>query len=439
MRMALSDDSGGIAAIWHNQPWMAEAAKKGESVQVFGRIVDNQGLAIESPRLGRAGDDLPQAGMIEPIYESPAGISNATLARLCAEAASEWAERIQDPIPGEVLVRHDLPALGQAVRSAHLPKNREAFEAARRRLALEPLLAVQANLQRRSGEPLPGAARARAVRLSDATDREIVGRFPYALTQGQVQVAEELRRDLARLVPMRRLLQGDVGSGKTALALYAAQLVVEAGGQVAIMAPTEVLAQQHQYGSRSMLASVGIESVLLSGSLGRGARRSIQERLRRGQAQVAFGTHALFSDGVEFKQLDLIVIDEQHRFGVGQRAALAGKGNGVHLLLMTATPIPRTLALTLYGDLDVSSMRDAPPGRGRLRTRWVRGQERKKIIPYLAKRLAAGEQAYWVCPRIGEAAGEGSSSGEGAEARYAALAADPRLSLIHISEPTRPY
>ena len=432
LRMALGDDTGGIAAVWHNQPWMAEAAKKGERIEVFGRVIDSQGPAIDAPRLGRVGEPLPEPGTIEPVYAAPSGIADGTLARLCAEAASEWAERIEDPIPAETLARHDLPNLGTAVRAAHLPDGPGAFEAARRRLALEPLLAVQASLQGRAAGPVPGAERARAVRLSDATNQEIIGRFPFALTQGQARIAGELRRDLARLVPMRRLLQGDVGSGKTALAMYAAQLVVEAGGQVAIMAPTEVLAQQHHYGAASMLGAVGIESVLLSGSLPKGERLRAQERLRCGKAQVAFGTHALFSEGVAFQQLDLVVIDEQHRFGVGQRAALAGKGRGVHLMLMTATPIPRTLALTLYGELDVSSMRDAPPGRGRLRTRWVRGQERAKIVPYLAKRLAEGEQAYWVCPRIGDATGAGSASGEGAEARYAALVADPRLSSFGV-------
>ncbi len=427
LRMVLADESGGLAAIWHNQPWMADAAKRGERIELFGRVVDSQGPALDAPRIGRSSEPLPEPGTLEPVYAAPAGIADATLARMCAEAAETWAEQVEDPLSAQVLAEHDLPALGVAIGSAHRPASAGAFEAARRRLALEPLLAVQAGLLARRDGPAPGGPRARAVRLPDATHAEILSRFPYTLTAGQARIAGELRRDLERLVPMRRLLQGDVGTGKTALALYAAQMVIEAGGQVAIMAPTEVLAQQHHYGSAKILGSVGIESVLLTGSLGAGQKRAAREALRSGRGQVAFGTHALFSDGVEFRRLDLVIIDEQHRFGVGQRAALAGKGSQAHLLLMTATPIPRTLALTLYGDLDVSSLRDSPPGRGRLRTRWVRGAERAKILPYLNKRLAAGEQAYWVCPRIGEATSEGSSSGEGAEARFAALSADERV------------
>ncbi|MGK0219136.1 MAG: ATP-dependent DNA helicase RecG [Planctomycetota bacterium] len=427
LRMVVADESGSITAAWYNQPWMADAAQRGQKVELFGRLVDLQGAAIEAPRIGREEKPLPEPGTLEPVYAAPKGVSDDTLARLCANAAGRWAQYIKEPIPSDVLARHDLPDLATAVRAAHVPASAAAFEAARRRLALEPLLAVQANLHAREGDAQAGRGRARAARLAESVHQEILGRFPYELTQGQKTVVSELRRDLERLVPMRRLLQGDVGTGKTALALYAAMMVVEAGGQVAIMAPTEVLAEQHAYGSAKLLQSVGIESVLLSGGRSKGERRRSEELLASGQASVAFGTHALFSEGVKFRRLDLVVIDEQHRFGVGQRAALAGKGVEAHLLLMTATPIPRTLALTLYGDLDVSILRDAPPGRGSLRTRWVRGAERAKIVPYLKQRLAVGEQAYWVCPRIGEATGEGGGSGEGAEARYEALARDARV------------
>jgi len=222
---------------------------------------------------------------------------------------------------------------------------------------------------------------------------------------------------------MRRLLQGDVGSGKTVLALYAALAVVESDGQAAVMAPTEVLAEQHFYGSRGVLREAGVEAALLTAATPRDERRYELERLARGELNVVFGTHALFSKDVQFSRLDLAVIDEQHRFGVGQREKLMEKGADVHQLLMTATPIPRTLALTVYGDLDVSTLQEAPPGRGRVSTRWVKGGEVKKLSGFLAERLEQGEQVYWVCPRIGDLEGADAGSPEtgataAAERRY---------------------
>ncbi len=242
---------------------------------------------------------------------------------------------------------------------------------------------------------------------------------------------------------MGRLLQGDVGSGKTAVATWAAMAVAERGGQVALMAPTEVLASQHAYGLAPLFEACGIRTARLTGSLRPAERRSIVERLSAGEIDVLFGTHALFSDDVRFRRLDLVVIDEQHRFGVAQRDKLAAKGSDVHLMLMTATPIPRTLALTVYGDLDVSVLDASPPGRGSVVTTWARGSERRAMPRFLMERLDAGEQIFWVVPRIG--GGDQEPSGEGAEpvtsiasaeARYEDLCRRPRfrcagIELVH--------
>jgi ATP-dependent DNA helicase RecG len=418
-RATLEDEHGArIEAMWFNQPWVAEVVVRGATLELAGPVkAGESGPVMHGPRVGREGHELPPAGTLEPLYPGTDGVGPDTIAAWCRGLAPLHAGRMGEPLPDEVLARYDLPSLPRALEQAHGPRSRAAFEAARRRLALEPLLAVQARLQSRRSAGTGG--RARPARVTDPLHAELLERFPFRFTRGQVELALELRRDLARRVPMRRLLQGDVGSGKTVLALYAAMAVVESNGQAALMAPTEVLAEQHYYGSRELLAQAGVEAALLTATTPRDERRWLLERLARGDLHVVFGTHALFSKDVHFHRLDLAVIDEQHRFGVSQRGALAGKGDDVHLLLMTATPIPRTLAMTVYGDLEVSTLREAPPGRGGIRTRWVQPKDVPKLSGFLAERLAAGEQAYWVCPRIGELEDGGEGKPAAAERRYA--------------------
>jgi len=416
-RATLEDSSGQVDALWFNQPWMAEALATGDEVELAGKVVRARGkLALVAPRVGREERPLPPAGALEPIYPSAEGIGAHTLAGWCREVAEGHAAGVCELLPKTVLADLDLPSLPSALAAAHAPANRPVFEAARRRLAFEPLLAVQAKVHARRGSQAGGGAR--AVRIRAELDRELLRRFPFEFTAGQKEVVKELRRDLARRAPMRRLLQGEVGAGKTVLALYAAMAVVENDGQAAIMAPTEVLAEQHYYGAAELLREAGIEVGLLTASLQRDERRFLTQRLACGEVQVVFGTHALFSSDVVFQRLDLAVIDEQHRFGVGQRAALADKGVDVHLLLMTATPIPRTLALTVYGDLEVSTLRELPPGRGTIETRWIPPDEVKGISSFLAERLELGEQVYWVCPRIGANGEGGAGRTAAAERRY---------------------
>jgi ATP-dependent DNA helicase RecG len=297
------------------------------------------------------------------------------------------------------LAAHGLVDLARAIADVHQPSSEEAFDAARRRLALEPLLRFQARVSERRAARSRG--RALAARVDDRRNAELVARFPFAFTAGQRDIAAEIRRDLARGLPMRRLLQGDVGSGKTALGVYACLVIASAGGQAAFLAPTELLAEQHYDGLRPLLACAGLHGVLLTGSMSAGERRQVLAQLESGMADVAFGTHALFSDDARYKRLALCVIDEQQRFGVAQRARLLEKGTDVHVLLMTATPIPRTLALTLYGDLDTSVLKERPAGRGSVRTRWVRGRDRARVPVFLRERVELGEQIYWVVPRIG--------------------------------------
>jgi ATP-dependent DNA helicase RecG len=318
---------------------------------------------------------------------------------LCRAAARVYASCIREPLPADVLDALKLAPLARAIAHVHEPPSTAEFEAARRRLSLEPLLRLQARVCARRAAR--SSAAALAARIDDRTHAELVGRFPFAFTAGQQAVAGELRTDLARAVPMRRLLQGDVGSGKTALGVYACLAIAAAGGQSAFLAPTELLAEQHYDGLRRLLARAGLHGVLLTGSMSSAERRQVLAQLASGMADVAFGTHALFGEDVRYKRLALCVVDEQQRFGVAQRARFFEKGSHVHALLMTATPIPRTLALTLYGDLDTSLLKEKPAGRGRVRTRWVRGRDRARVQPFLVECAARGEQIYWVVPRIG--------------------------------------
>jgi len=421
VRVRVSDGTAALDALFFNQPWLRDSLAVGREVELCGKVAEARGgVALVSPRTGSDGRPLPAPGSFEPEYPTVRGLGQDFLRELFRGAAARFGARLVERLPADVLARLGLPGLPQAVGEVHAPRDPERFVAARRRLRLEHMLPVQARLHRRHLGA--SAEAARPIVLAARAHEELLARYPYRLTAGQLEVARELRADLAGARPMRRLLMGDVGSGKTAVALYSAMAVAHAGGQVAFMAPTELLAEQHFDGLRELLARAGLRAVLLTGSLSAPERRGVLAGLRTGEAGIAFGTHALFSPDVRYASLDLAIIDEQHRFGVGQRAALAGKGDAAHLLLMTATPIPRTLALSLYGDVEVSQLRESPPGRGELTTRWVRGAKLDELPAFLARRLRAGEQVFWVSPRIGEA-DEDDEQATGAERRFALLAA----------------
>lgn len=432
VRATVSDGSGEMDLVFFNQPWMKEQLASGTMVTAHGGVVEARGASIASPRLGTEASPLPEPGTLSPEYSGGDGVSSDALKGWIDEALERFGDGLTEHLPLEFLEHCDAPSLEVAAPMIHRPKTVQGFEYARRRFALEPILSLQAAVfARRQGK----GGRARKARVTAAQDQEIRGRYPFTLTDAQSRVIGEIRQDLGKSRPMRRLLQGDVGAGKTAVAAYAAMVVAECGGQVAMMAPTEVLASQHAYGLRDLLEGHGLRTALITGSLRTGERRDVTARLAAGEIDVVFGTHALFSADVKFKRLDLAVIDEQHRFGVSQRGNLAQKGSDVHVLLMTATPIPRTLALTVYGDLEVSILDGAPPGRGQVTTRWARGDDRRRMPRFLTERLEAGEQIYWVVPRIGDGA-DASASAASAESRHENLAARPSfrqagLELVH--------
>jgi ATP-dependent DNA helicase RecG len=447
LALDLVDEEGRLRALFFNQPWLFERlralAAAGKRVELVGRIgATREGPALLAPRLE---EDPPATSVphLVPVYPTTEGLGQEFLRRLMADALARFGEQVQESLPAAVLDPLALPPLGAAVRALHAPGSRAEFLAARRRAVFEGLLGLQARLAH--ARERAAATRARGLRLDEPARELLLASLPFAPTAGQRRVLAEILDDLARPHPMRRLLQGEVGSGKTLVALAACAAVARAGGQAALLVPTEILAEQHFLGLAPALERFDLRAVLLTGSQGTAARRAAEAQLAEGRAGLAVGTHALLSPGVTFARLDLLVIDEQQRFGVAQKRTLLEKGPEVHALLMTATPIPRTLALCYHGDLETSLLAERPGGRGTIATRVVGESEREEVLRFVAERVAAGERAFWVCPRIAADAPAGpeaesraeSASAEQAFARLAESAlASGGIELLHGGLPT---
>ena len=385
---------------------------RGNRVRVFGDVRDGHyGPEIVHPQFKVVAGDTPLADRLTPVYPTTAGLSQDVLRKLIDRALAADPARLAEVLPDGFMRRRGFWTFADAVRFLHAPppglsaQARQALETkthpAWTRLKIDELLAQQLSLK--AHRRARAARRAPVLTGTARLTSELLARVPFKLTRAQERVWSEIRRDLKRATPMQRLLQGDVGSGKTIVAALAALQAIESGRQVAFMAPTEILAEQHFRKLSSWLAGLGLDIVWLSGSLPAKARRKAVERLASGDAPFAVGTHALFQEGVELPRLGLAIIDEQHRFGVAQRLALRGKGMAeAHQLMMSATPIPRTLAMTFYADLDVSMLDEMPPGRTPVQTRLVNQKRRNEIVQWVGKACATGRQAYWVCPLIEE-------------------------------------
>jgi ATP-dependent DNA helicase RecG len=422
----VTDGSSYLKVTFFNQPYRQKQLGEGTEVVLFGRIELFQGRRqMTNPLVDRIGD---QTARIVPIYpqSEKAGIMTWDMARLCAETLRRSGE-FAEPLDQALLDRLDLVDRNTAFSGIHAPESMREASAARRRLAFDELLRVQVELVRRKRE-LERTAVGIAHDVGDGTGGQLVDRFieqlPYQLTGAQRRAIGEIVTDLAKGHPMHRLLQGDVGAGKTLVAVAALLVAVQGGHQGALMAPTEVLAEQHHLGIRALLegfmvpdadednlfGGAGLERqlrvVLLTNRTPAGERRRILADLADGSIDIAIGTHSLISEGIEFGSLGVVVIDEQHRFGVEQRAALRDKGSGQAIpdvLVMTATPIPRTAAMTVYGDLDVSVLDELPPGRTPIVTRWARSElDEADVWQQVRDEVAAGRQAYVVCPLIEE-------------------------------------
>jgi ATP-dependent DNA helicase RecG len=461
----VSDETGAIRAVWFNQPYLLKQLPRGAYIVLTGvkqRIGNRVEFSVRSHELPEQGD-LINTGRLVPVYPLTEGLTPKALRRMTKWAVDHCAGFLPEHLPAAVRSRARLLSLPEAVAQIHYPDGERALSEARRRLAFDELFLIQlgmltrrANWQDGPKAPVLAApptlifAEAAATAVDDlsgqdpATGTELGGglwpltatcferSLPFQFTGAQRRVLREILDDMARDRAMCRLLQGDVGSGKTVVAAAALLVAAAAGYQGALLAPTEILAEQHYRSISALLAPFGLRVALLTGSQKAKERVAAREGLSSGQVAVGIGTHALIQEDVAFKRLGLAVVDEQHRFGVEQRDALRQKGYNPHMLVMTATPIPRTLALTVYGDLDVSTLDEMPAGRKPIVTRWRHGAQRREAYQLVAQQVAEGRQAYIVCPLVEESeALEAKAATKEYERLKVEVFPDLRLGLVH--------
>jgi len=448
----VGDETGNVRVVWFNQPYLAKRLQTNARIVLSGRVSLFKGRHVfESPEWEFVEDkDLIHTGRLVPVYSLTQGLYPRQVRKLMKEVVDQWAWQVGDFLPVEMRERCDLLELPQAISQAHYPEDETIKDRARVRLAFDELFVLQLGVMSRKHdwqEKQPDSA--------FTIDKELTARFvqslPFTLTTAQQRVLEDMLSDMQKPLPMSRLLQGEVGSGKTVVATAALLMAVANGYQGAFMAPTEILAEQHFATLCQLLSRAGSQEeeapylkkfsgiisrpltvALLIGDMTPSQKQELQKRIMDGEIDIAIGTHALIQKGVEFKQMGLAVVDEQHRFGVTQRSALRQKGFRPHMLVMTATPIPRTLALTLYGDLDLSVIDELPPGRQVVKTKWLRPGQRESAHNFIRKQVAAGNQAFIICPLIEESE---AIAAQAAVVEYERLSQDVfpdlKLGLLH--------
>ncbi len=467
----IGDSTGMMQCVWFNQPWVAKQLPVNAEIVVSGRVGEYQGRPkFDSPEWEIWSEDLVHTGRLVPIYPLTAGLQSRTVRRVLQEALERYAVRLDDVLPLDVRQRHNLTTIADAVTQMHYPTDRPSLERGRRRLAFEELLPIQLTMQLRRRH-FQKSAPAEPAPMSAPVERAFKDSLPFTLTSAQERVLFDVLNDLRKPLPMSRLVQGDVGSGKTVIAAAALVAAIENGRQAVMMAPTEILAEQHFRTLQQLFGANDTEHAgmrqgahdaagtdasasdrvavlhppfldrplriaLLTGSMRAKERRELSDAIERGEIDVACGTHALIQGSVRFHDLGVAVVDEQHRFGVMQRAALREKGaqtaHTPHMLVMTATPIPRTLALTLYGDLDISVVDELPPGRLPIKTTWVGPDERGDAERFVREQVRQGRQAFVICPLVEESE---TLDVKSATAEYERLKRhvypDLRLELVH--------
>lgn len=399
-KVQVQDDTGRCMITWFNQDYIRNSIHAHEKYKFYGKVTKKIGqYEMASPVFDKE-EECKNTGKIVPIYSTTKSLSENAIRQAVENALKLEKEELKDNLPEYIKKEYNLENFEQAVEQIHFPSNFELLTVARKRLVFEELLTFQLallSLKNQYGNEKRGIQYNKEVHMSD-----VINVLPFNLTKAQLRVLEEIDSDMESEKPMNRLLQGDVGSGKTVVAMISAYKAVKSGYQVAVMAPTTILASQHLVNFNKILEQFEIKCELLISSLTKKQKEQMLERLKNGEIDILIGTHALLQENVEFKKLGLVVTDEQHRFGVKQRSIIAGKGNNPDVLVMTATPIPRTLAIIVYGDLDISIIDELPPNRKKIDTVAVKENMADRIISFIKKNVDEGRQAYIVCPFVDE-------------------------------------
>lgn len=432
-QMAVGDSTGVIHATWFNQPYMKDRFSIGQELILYGKVEKKLYLQINSPDyeiLTGTKEDSIHMGRIVPVYPLTESLNQRWFRGIIKAATDEYVNSIQEILPYDILKKNNMMILKEAVRNIHFPVSDIVLDRARQRLIFDEFLLLQIGIaikRARVKIDLHGYSHETGGDLIESFQK----RLPFEFTKSQVKVAREIEEDMKKPRPMNRLLQGDVGSGKTIIALYALVLTVQNGYQGALMVPTEILSEQHYKTISSLLDGLGVKITQLSGDLKPQERQRRRHMIEIGEADLVVGTHALIQEGVNFKNLGLAVIDEQHKFGVKQRMLLGSKSKNPDILVMTATPIPRTLALTVYGDMDVSIIDELPPGRRNIKTLYFEGKNRDKSYRIAYEQVKMGRQVYVVYPIIEESERSDLRAATKMHKELMALFPDLRIGLLH--------
>ena len=399
-KLAVSDETASATAIWFNQSYLKNQFKVGEKYRLYGKIKNVRGKITISSPVFDSGENQNNTGKIVPIYPLTYKLSQNTIRRIIENGLKEVKDKLPETLPDYIIKEYNLPDINEATQKIHKPEDFDDITLARKRLVFEELLSVQLallQLKYNYTNETKGIQFDKDVHMSD-----IINLLPFNLTKAQLRVLEEIDNNMEDKRPMNRLLQGDVGSGKTVVAMCAAYKAVKSGYQAAIMAPTAILATQHLENFKKYFDELNIKCELLISGIKKSEKDKILKELENGEIDIIIGTHALIEDNVIFKKLGLVVTDEQHRFGVKQRSKIVEKGENPDVLIMTATPIPRTLGLILYGDLDISIIDELPPNRKEIDTFAVTKSKTERVNNFVKQQVDEGRQAYIVCPLVEE-------------------------------------